>query len=304
MAIRVLVLAGGNSPEREVSERSGVSVAAALGQAGYEVTVADPADSFQTLLPALKSIDVVFPALHGAGGEDGQLQQFLEQQQIKFVGSGSQASELCFDKAAYDQLLVKEGILTPRTELVSFEEFGSTALAGEPFVLKPNDGGSSIDTIIARNVSRQDTAAIQAAFGRHPKLLLQALITGVEITVAVLGTKSLPVIEILPPADQEFDYENKYNGATREICPPEHVSEAQQTEAQRLAERIHKLCNCRDMSRTDIIINEVGKLYVLETNTIPGLTDQSLLPKAAGVAGIDMPSLCDQMVKAALARQT
>jgi D-alanine-D-alanine ligase len=304
MAIRVLVLAGGNSPEREVSERSGASVAAALGRAGYEVTVADPASGMDKLLPAAKSVDVVFPALHGAGGEDGELQRFLEQQAIKFVGSGSEASGLCFDKAAYDQLLSKNSVLTPRTKLVTFEAFGSTPLAKEPFVLKPNDGGSSIDTIIVRDVGRQDKAAIRQAFGRHPRLLLQELIGGVEITVAVLGAASLPVIEILPPDDQEFDYENKYNGATRELCPPEHVSDEQQAAAQELARRIHELCGCRDLSRTDIIIGEGGKLYVLETNTIPGLTDQSLLPKAAAAAGIDMPTLCDRLVKTALARHT
>lgn len=302
MAIRVLVLAGGNSPEHTVSERSGASVAVALKRAGYEVSIEDPAGGLHKLLPALKSVDIVFPALHGAGGEDGKLQRFLEQLEIKFVGSGSEASELCFDKAVYDQLLIKKGILTPRTELVTFEEYGSTTLAREPFVLKPNDGGSSIDTIIVRDVRQQDKAAIEQAFGLHHRLLLQELISGIEITVAVLGTKSLPVIEIVPPDDQDFDYENKYNGATREICPPEHVSELQQVDAQKLAERIHELCGCLDMSRTDIIIGKGNKLYTLETNTIPGLTDQSLLPKAAAADEIDMQELCDRLVKTALAR--
>jgi D-alanine-D-alanine ligase len=304
MATRVLVLAGGNSPEREVSERSGASVAAALRRAGYEVTIADPSGGMDKLLPTAKSVDVVFPALHGTGGEDGKLQRFLEQQAIKFVGSGSEASELCFDKATYGQLLTENSILTPRTELVTADEFANTPLADKPFILKPNDGGSSIDNIIVRDVSHKDEAAIRRAFDQYPKLLLQELISGVEITVGVLGTESLPVIEIVPPQDQEFDYKNKYNGATREICPPEHVSEAQQAEAQKLAKRIHELCGCRDLSRTDIIINEGGKLYVLETNTIPGLTDQSLLPKAAAAAGIAMPTLCDQLVKTVLARQT
>jgi D-alanine-D-alanine ligase len=302
MAIRVLVLAGGNSPEQEVSMRSGAAVAVALRQGGYEVTAADPAGGLQKLLPALESVDVVFPALHGTGGEDGELQRFLEQQEIKFVGSGSEASELCFDKASYGQLLVKNGILTPQTELVTFEEYGSRPLIRQPFVLKPNSGGSSIDTIIVRDIRHKDEAAIRQAFDQHHRLLLQELISGMEITIAVLGTKSLPAIEIVPPGNQEFDYKNKYNGATREICPPKHVSEAQQSTAQKLAERIHGLCGCRDMSRTDIIIGEGSKLYVLETNTIPGLTDQSLLPKAAAAAGIDMQMLCDRLVQAALVR--
>jgi len=117
----------------------------------------------------------------------------------------------------------------------------------------------------------------------------------------VLGNEALPVIEIVPPDDQEFDYENKYNGATQEICPPQHISEADQAEAKRLAERIHQLCGCQDMSRTDIIISE-GKFYILETNTIPGLTDQSLFPKAASAADINMVELCDRLVQNALNR--
>lgn len=302
MATQVLVLAGGNSLEREISLRSGAAVAAALKRVGYEVSAADPAAGLQKLIPALKSADVVFPALHGVGGEDGVLQRFLEEKQIKFVGSGSRASELCFDKYSYDQLLINNGILTPKTELVTFEEFGSTTLAKRPFVLKPNDGGSSIDNVIVRDVARKDETAIRQAFDKYSQLLLQELISGPEITVAVLGTASLPVIEILPPDDQEFDYENKYNGATREICPPEHVSQSEQAEAQKLAARIHELCGCRDLSRTDIIVSEGGELCVLETNTIPGLTDESLLPKAAEAAGIDMLALCDRLVKSALAR--
>lgn len=301
MATRVLVLAGGNSPERQISLLSGAAVTAALQKVGYELANADPDDGLEKLIPLLRSADVVFPALHGAGGEDGELQRFLERHEIKFVGSGSRASELCFDKYSYAQLLAKNNFLTPKTELVSFQEFTAAPLAGKPFILKPNDGGSSIDNVIVRDVSRQDREAIREVFNKYPKLLLQELIIGMEITVAVLGDQSLPVIEILPPEGQEFDFENKYNGAAKEICPPEHVSLADQTEAQKLAADIHKLCGCRDMSRTDIMVSE-GKLYVLETNTIPGMTDESLLPKAAAAAGIDMLALCDRLVQAALNR--
>jgi D-alanine-D-alanine ligase len=303
MATRVLVLAGGNSDEREVSLRSGASVVAALTQAGYEVTTADPAAGLVSLLPALQTADVVFPVLHGLGGEDGELQQFLEQHDISFVGSDSRSSALCFNKASYAKLLDKNDILIPKTQLVTYEEYSRSSWVKQPFVLKPNDGGSSIDTFIVRDITQKDDEAIREAFERHQQLLLQPLISGSEITVAVVGQKSLPVIEIVPPADQEFDYANKYNGATQEICPPEHVGQADQSSAQALAEQIHRLCGCRDMSRTDFIISEDGQIYVLETNTIPGLTDQSLLPKAAAVAGIPMVSLCKQLVEAALARR-
>jgi D-alanine-D-alanine ligase len=302
MSKRVLVLAGGDSEERAVSLRSGAAVQAALQASGYKVSVADPADGLPRLLSDMKSVDVVFPALHGTGGEDGQLQQFLEQNGIKFVGSGSKASELCWDKVRYSDLLKEQGILIPDTSLLDYERFRTSPLAKQPFVLKPNKGGSSIDTIIVRDPSQQNEDLIKQAFEKHGQLLLQPLIAGVEITVGILGKQSLPVIEIVPPVDQEFDYENKYNGASQELCPPEHVSQANQTEAQSFAEHIHQLCGCRDMSRTDIIISQDDKLYVLETNTIPGLTGQSLFPKAAAVAGIKMTDLCDRLVRAALAR--
>ena len=301
MPKHVLVLAGGDSEEREVSLRSGSAVQAALQAGGYQVSVANPADGLSELLPLMKSVSVVFPALHGAGGEDGELQLFLEQNGLKFVGSGSKASALCFDKARYTDFLKQNGILVPETRLLDYEQFGTSPLAQQPFVLKPNDGGSSIGTIIVRDTAKQDKTAVKNAFEQHGQLLLQPLITGTEITVGVLDKQSLPVVEIVPPTNQEFDYTNKYNGASQELCPPEHVSQADQAEAQSLAEHIHQLCDCRDMSRTDIIISQDDKLYVLETNTIPGLTDQSLLPKAAAVAGIKMTDLCDRLVRAVLA---
>jgi D-alanine-D-alanine ligase len=134
-------------------------------------------------------------------------------------------------------------------------------------------------------------------------MLLEELIDGQEITVAVLADKVLPVIEIIPPQDAEFDYENKYNGKTQELCPPQHISEDIQKQAQELALRIHKELGLRDFSRTDIMIRRSdSKLFVLETNTIPGLTDQSLLPKAAAVGGINMPTFVKMLVEAARAR--
>jgi len=298
----IVVLAGGTSPEREVSLRSGAAVARALEQYGHHVTVADPADDLDKLLPVLSKADVVFPALHGAGGEDGVLQAFLEAHHIAFVGSGSQASALCFDKARYTSLLQNKQIRTPATELVNQTGYQQSALSHRPFVLKPNDGGSSIDTFIVRNPATRDEAAIVAAFARYNQLLLQELIVGSEITVAVVGQESLPVIEIIPPSDQEFDYTNKYNGASQELCPPQHVAANLQTEASELAVRIHQLTGCQDMSRTDLMIDSDSQLYVLETNTIPGLTDQSLLPKAAATAGYSMADLCQRLVNDALER--
>lgn len=300
----IVVLAGGTSDERAISLRSGMAVAEALEKAGHRVDTLDPADGLDNLLPQLQKADVVFPALHGAGGEDGVLQKFLEDHGVSYVGPGSKASALCFDKARYVRLLEDNGMPAPKTELVSLEEFQASELSKQPFVLKPNDGGSSIDTFIVRDLATTNDTAIREAFGRHEKLLLQELIEGDEITIAMLGNEPLPTIEIIPPEGAEFDYENKYNGLTQELCPPQHVSQTLQERGQELAKKIHLLTGCRDISRTDIMVNRAGELYVLETNTIPGLTEESLLPNAAREAGYNMPALCDKLVQMALQRNT
>jgi D-alanine-D-alanine ligase len=278
---------------------SGKSVQAALESIGYRVSMLDPVNKPLTYLEELKKSNVVFIALHGKIGEDGVWQAFLEQNKIPFVGSGSKSSALCFDKLAYYNFLKNKNILMPKTELVSYDDYQISSLSSEPHVLKPNDGGSSIDTFIIRDLDNVDVAQLKTAFLKHKKLLLLNLIEGVELTVAVLGDQALPVIEIVPPANQEFDYKNKYNGATKEICPPVNISEVIQMKAKEIASKIHDLCGCKDMSRTDFILSEDQKIYVLETNTIPGLTDQSLLPKAAKQIGIDMGSVCDKLIKLA-----
>lgn len=301
MAI-VTVLAGGDSDERAISLLSGAAVINALQAAGHTVNTVDPSNGLDEQLSVLQQSDVVFPALHGKYGEDGGVQLFLEEHKIPFVGSDSKSSRLCFDKDEYTKLLEMRGIFVPKTELVDSVTFEQSDLIKQPFVLKPNDGGSSIDTFIVRDVSQLQRGAFDEAFERHPNLLLQELVEGVETTVAVLGETPLAVIEIIPPQDGEFDYENKYNGKTQELCPPQNVSLEAQQAAQLLSKTIHDATGCRDMSRTDIIITSDLKLCVLETNTIPGLTDQSLLPKAAAQAGISMPQLCDQLVQFALSR--
>jgi D-alanine-D-alanine ligase len=298
----VIVLAGGTSDERDVSLRSGAAVAAALNEAGYQTDILDPAHGLQDKIDDLKKAAAVFPALHGVGGEDGELQAFLEENGIRFVGSGSKASALCFDKALYTLFIEKHGITVPKTEIVDEAAYGKSGLAAAPHVLKPNDGGSSIDTCIIRDPAKSDKDELIAVFARHTEMMLQELIIGTELTVAVLGDSALPVIEIVPPPNQEFDYQNKYNGATRELCPPETIPEDAQARARKLAVRIHELTGCQDLSRTDMILTENGDLYVLETNTLPGMTNGSLVPKAAAAAGFSMPQLCDRLVKAASER--
>jgi D-alanine-D-alanine ligase len=295
---RVLVLSGGDSSEREVSLRSGKAVADGLQAAGCEVVSADAREAEASL----QNVDVVFPALHGSGGEDGQIQSLLEAHNLPYVGSDSSVSALCFDKWQWRELVNQHNVPLPGGALVSASDVREHPLSKQPFVLKPFDGGSSIDTFIVREVNEADWQQIEASFVRHPKMLLEALVSGVEITVGVLGDKALPLVEIIPPESGEFDYENKYNGATRELCPPENVDPVVQQAAQVLAAQIHTICGCRDLSRTDMIVGADGSLTVLETNTIPGLTEQSLFPKAAAAAGLSMSQLCDQLVQMALTR--
>ena len=299
--MNVLVLSGGISAERDVSLRSGKAVADALGSSGHTVSVYDPKDGESGLLQAAQTVDVVFPALHGVGGEDGVIQGLLEANHIPCVGSDSTASQLCFHKQHYKDFLHQHGILMPSGELISETTFDTSVFSKAPFIIKPVDGGSTIDAFIVRDVTNYDYVAITSALRRYGQMLIEQLVTGVEITVGVLDDQPLPVIEIIPPENQEFDYENKYNGATQELCPPAHVSVRLQQQAQQLAGNIHRLTGCRGMSRTDIIIDEQDKLWVLETNTIPGLTDQSLYPKAARTAGVDMPELVDRLVRSATA---
>jgi D-alanine-D-alanine ligase len=294
---KIHVLAGDKYSERDVSLRSGAAVAEALKNTAYDVAIRDPS---KVPLEEIADCDAVFPALHGMGGEDGSLQAALESRGVRYVGSDSVASALCFDKERYRQVISSAGLPVAKGALVQADTYQTHALAGAPYVLKPFDGGSSIDTYIVRDPADAPHKRIQATFQAHPTMLMEALITGSELTVGVLEDQALPVIEIIPPADGEFDYENKYNGATQELCPPQHVSEAVQAAAQELALQAHKITGCRDLSRTDIMCDEAGNLYILETNTLPGMTNQSLFPKAAAAAGIDMSSLCAQLVELAL----
>ncbi|HUS26292.1 MAG TPA: D-alanine--D-alanine ligase [Nevskiaceae bacterium] len=299
----IIVLAGGAFDEREVSLRSGKAVADALQASGHHVTLIDPAEGLEPHKAQLQQADAVFPALHGKGGEEGIIQAELEALGVTYVGSDSTVSALCFDKWRYRQLLKKHDILMAKGELVDEHTFTQSPLFKQPFVLKPFDSGSSIDTFVVRSPGQADMPAIAQTFMHHPRMLLEALIPGVEVTVGVLGDQALPVIEVIPPADGEFDYDNKYNGKTQELCPPQHVSEALQQQAQQLALRIHTLCGCRDLSRTDFIITPDNHIYTLETNTLPGMTDQSLYPKAAKQTGIDMKELVDNLVQMAINRK-
>ncbi len=296
--MHILLLAGGYSNEREVSLRSGDAVEKALKTKGHEVRRADPKEDLDW--PAIiDGIDAAFIVLHGAGGEDGDIQAQLEAVGLRYTGCGIGASDLCWDKWAYKQFLEDKDVPICDGAIVELKDMDNDFFTS-PFVLKPIRGGSTIDALIAHEVTEEKLDEAKRLLKKYDHMLIEPLIVGVEITVPVVGETALTPIEIIPPENKDFDYENKYNGATQELCPPVHVSENIQHEAMELAMKIHKLTGCRDISRTDMIIDKDGKLHVLETNTVPGMTDGSLLPKSAAVAGMDMPALCDKLINLAL----
>lgn len=291
--MKVLVLLGGNSPERDVSIRSGEGVISALREAGHTVEEYDPADGYEALADYRGKVDCVFPILHGIGGEDGEVQRELEKYKFKYLGSDAKVSKLCFDKVAFKKELEKLGIPTPEWRVVTKDTIGRAPLS-EPYVLKPIENGSAIDTFVVRDPKKHSYPA--DIFDKYDEMLFEELIDGIEITVPILGDKALPLVEIIPPENQEFDYENKYNGKSQELCPPSHVTKEKQAEAQRLIEKVHAAVGARHLSRTDIIVDKDGRLMLLDFNSMPGLTAQSLYPKAAQEAGMSMEMLVQKFL--------
>jgi D-alanine-D-alanine ligase len=296
--MKVLVLLGGSSNEREVSLRSGAAVAEALESQGHEVSKYDPADGYESLEAYKDKVRCVLPILHGKGGEDGEVQQELERIGMKYLGADVKRSKLCSDKAEFKKAIAKLGITTPKWQVISRNSLKNSALSHQPHVLKAIDGGSTIDTFIAREPENPPYKL--DVFERYPTMLLEDLIEGIEITVGILGNNALPILEIIPPPGGEFDYENKYNGASQELYPPPHVTEDKQKEAQKLAEKVHQSLSVRHLSRTDMMIDESGKIYIIELNTMPGLTPQSLYPKEATAAGLSMEKLVEKFLELVL----
>lgn len=293
--MNILVLGGGDSPEKEVSLRSAKFITEAARKAGFDVNEYDPANGFSYLDKVPKNT-IVLPILHGINGEDGVIQAALEERGLPFLGADSASSTACFDKWLTLQAFKEYGIPTAKSQLIKKEDFDKSELCKKPYVLKVVHGGSSIGVLIARDPSKISQEQIDEIFEMESPAVLEELVEGIEITVPVLDQKALPPLEVRPPMGGEFDYENKYNGAAAELCPPPSLNNEQIKNVQKIAELVHKTMGCRHLSRTDTIMRPDGSFVVLEINTIPGLTDQSLYPKSAAVAGISMPQLVKKFV--------
>lgn len=304
---RVVLLKGGTSGEREVSLASGGECAQALRAEGFEVIEVDTAepDMVERIIAARP--DVIFNALHGRDGEDGCVQGLCELLRLPYTGSGVLASALAMDKTRAKAFYIASGIPTPHSVTVTrgegYDPVEVIGVVGEKCVVKPACEGSALGVSIVNAPSGlQD--AIERAFEYDDAVLVERFVEGTEVTVAVLGNdelEALPVIEIVPQESSAFyDFEAKYAANGSDHIIPARISEEQTASCQRIAISAHKSLGCRGVSRSDLIVDASGTCWLLETNTIPGMTQTSLLPDAAARVGIPFGALCKLLVELAL----
>ena len=305
---RVALLAGGKSGEREISLASGNGAREALVEAGFTVTVLDPAERTDLKRLLDGSFDVAFLCLHGKYGEDGTIQGMLDVIGLPYTGSGVWSSALAMDKPKAKLYYERAGIPTPPSVTIfAGEDYDISSISdmlGSHCVVKPGTEGSALGVFIVDDLESLEKA-IEKAFELDKEVLVERYIKGTELTVAVVGddayVEALPIIEIVPTSEF-YDYDSKYApGGSQHICPAP-LSESTTDYVKDLAIRAHRALSCKGVSRSDFILEDTGSCWILETNTSPGMTGTSLLPDAARAAGISFPELCTRLVRIALDR--
>lgn len=298
--MKITVLYGGPSAEREVSLVSGKAVIEGLQSMGHEVFASDVSPENLSFLK--HEADVIFPVLHGAFGESGELQEILEKHQLSFVGSGSRASRLGMHKGMTKAAWEKTGLPTPRWMYLNSSTCNATRADGlfAPCVVKAVSSGSSIDVYICKNIAEAHEAAAKV-IEKHGTALLEEFIEGTELTVSILEEKPLAPIRITTTR-QFYDYEAKYKGNTTEYhfdlgLPAEVVERVRA-----LAAKANEVVGARDLARIDVMLDAKHQPYLLEINTLPGFTPRSLMPKAANQAGIAFGPLVDRLARRAYER--
>jgi D-alanine-D-alanine ligase len=307
--MKVAVLKGGSSLEREVSLRSAARVEDAVGELGHEAVGLDVG---QDLVDRLRDQrpDVVFIALHGPGGEDGTVQELLEILDLPYTGPGVAACALCMDKVAAKHEMRAAGVPTPdwaAFNATAFRELGAAdtleeieARLGFPLVVKPASQGSSLGVEFAASRD-QVPHALLAAFSYDERVLLERYVKGRELAVSVLDGDALPIVEAIPREEDFFNFEARYEiGRTDYVCPAE-LDDGETAQVQGLAIRTYETLGCSGFARVDLMLGEDGP-QVLEVNAIPGLTDTSLFPMAAEAAGIDFTRLVERILDSARLR--
>lgn len=305
--VRVTLLKGGKSGERDISLDSGAACAQALREDGFPVVEIDTAedDAIRHIIDS--NPDLVFIALHGKDGEDGCVQGLCELMEVPYTGPGVLASALAMDKSRAKVFYDEAGLATaPWVTLYAGQPRDMDAVVravGEHCVVKPAREGSALGVHIVENEADLEPA-IQEALEHDSEIVVEKFITGTEITVAVLGNdepEALPIIEIVPQGDSEFyDFKAKYAVGGANHIIPARLSDEIAAKCQADAVKAHKALGCTGVSRTDMIVDGEGTNWILETNTIPGMTATSLLPDAAAKIGIGFNELCKILVELAL----
>jgi D-alanine-D-alanine ligase len=297
---KIAVLMGGPGSERDVSLATGRGVSKALRSLGAEVIDVDvPGENFA--LP--KDVDLAFITIHGTFGEDGQLQQILEERGVPYTGDGVEASRAAFDKILSKEKFREHDVVTPEWEVI---EVGRRPTISVPLVVKPARQGSTVGVVIVKNASELDSAMAEA--GKYDqKLLIEKFVPGRELTIGVLGDQALPILEIIPKGGF-YDFNNKYpflnpqaGGGAEHVCPAK-IGPPKTKQIQELALRAFRALGLVVYARVDVLLSDSGDPFVLEVNNIPGMTETSLLPEAAAAAGINYVDLCARIIALSRAR--
>lgn len=330
--MKIVVLCGGISAEREISLRTSMKVADALQKKGHDVNMIDvyfgteripdftqkkdfkkEADYLRSqshliksshidaplfgpnVLDACRAADIVFIGLHGENGEDGKVQAAFDKENIKYTGSGAESSAIAMSKAEAKKI-ASPHIRMPKGVVLKKGEKQTEIKA--PCVIKPDNGGSSIGVIIVSDDSEYEEALMRD-FEFCDTVLVEEYIKGRELTQAVLDNKALPPVEICPDTDAWYDYENKYSGNTKEVCPADIPDEVLR-EMSEVTLKFGELIGLSVYYRIDYLLDDEGRLYALEANSLPGMTDTSLIPQEAQAIGIDYPDLCEMIIEKSL----
>ena len=303
--VKVAVLLGGESSEREVSLASGKKVLENISKEKYEVFRYDPKSELLEFIQDMKDqkFDVVFPVLHGKFGEDGTIQGLIELFHIPYVGCGVLASSLCMDKIKTKKITESYNISTPEYKIFNNKKDINISDIKLPCVVKPNLAGSSVGVSIPETKEELEKG-INKAFKENDEIFIEDFIDGDEYTVGVIGPNKkpdvLPVTHIMANKGKFYNYESKYeDGGSTHTCPAK-ISEELNKKLQNTAKQVYGILGCEGMSRIDFMVDKNENYYFIEANTIPGMTDTSLLPEAAKAAGIDFPKLLDNLIQWAL----
>jgi D-alanine-D-alanine ligase len=294
------VLMGGPGSERDVSLATGRGVSKALRSLGAEVVEVDVHDE-NFALP--KDVDLAFITIHGTFGEDGQLQEILEKRGVAYTGDGVEASRAAFDKILSKEKFREHGVVTPEWEVI---EVGQRPAISVPLVVKPARQGSTVGVVIVKDASELESAMAEAAkYDR--KLLIEKFVSGRELTIGILGDQALPILEIIPKGGF-YDFNNKYpflnpqaGGGAEHVCPAE-IEPNKTKQVQKQALHAFRALGLVVYGRVDVLLPDSGNPSVLEVNTIPGMTEASLLPEAAAAAGINYVDLCARIIALSRAR--